>query len=408
MTAVREEEVDEQFHRAHSTFVTGYPTPLPSPSLPRSTPVRKPVQSITYPPQQRVREPSLQLSPPPSIPPPTPPESIESPSPPTKPLHKTQKNKFAKFGKAIRKLFHSNVEKPPRQQSAVIYQDASLGTAFRRNDVGPSRYPQTISPTGLPNIKPSTPPSPHKSAQKQSLQSVVTSNETKMPPVTGRPPTSVLLLAQSRSATNGVQRSWETMWVPGIAGLGAHIICKGILPSDLSDLEWISPNLTALGRQKILSCMRAPLSAGEEPGYIYAYKISEDSSKENYYKIGRTQNLTRRLYQWSRSCPYTPLLIEFFPSPSTLRRSSSSSSISSVFKREEPEKMVRCAVTHRVERLIHLELEDRFGRADIMENCICGKIHKEWFHGGNDWNEIREVIVRWVGFARIAYGENMV
>src|SRR5579859_7628666 len=40
----------------------------------------------------------------------------------------------------------------------------------------------------------------------------------------------------------GVQRSWETMWVPGIDGLGAHIICR----------EWLSPSLTAIGRQKLL------------------------------------------------------------------------------------------------------------------------------------------------------------
>ena len=138
--------------------------------------------------------------------------------------------------------------------------------------------------------------------------------------------------------------------------------------------------------------------------------IIDDKSEGNYYKIGRTQNLTRRLYQWSRSCPYTPLLIEFFPTPpqTNLRRSSSASSLSSVFKREEPEKMVKCAVTHRVERLIHLELEDRFGRADIMENCRCGRIHKEWFYGGDGWIKVRDVIVRWIGFARIAYGEVIV
>ena len=66
------------------------------------------------------------------------------------------------------------------------------------------------------------------------------------------------------------------MWVPGIDGYGAHIICKGLLPQLFRPLtaEWSSPNLSAAGSQKILNCMRAPLSAGEEPGYIYVYKIS--------------------------------------------------------------------------------------------------------------------------------------
>ena len=178
--------------------------------------------------------------------------------------------------------------------------------------------------------------------------------------------------------------------------------------------------------------MRAPLSTGEEPGYIYVYKISgspdptevaykvehKSSNDGVFYKVGRAQNLMRRLYQWSRSCPYTPLLVEFFPNPPTrpLRPISSAASISSLFRRGEvtppttPARIVKCAVTHRVERLIHLELEDRFGRVNISgEGCQCGKIHKEWFRGGDGheagWADVRDVIARWVGFARIAYGE---
>ena len=75
-----------------------------------------------------------------------------------------------------------------------------------------------------------------------------------------------------------------------------------------------------------------------------------------------------------------------------------------------PTRIVKCSVTHRVERLIHLELEDRFGRVDISgEGCQCGKIHREWFRGGEGgWAEVKDVIVRWVGFARIAYGEVIV
>ena len=72
-----------------------------------------------------------------------------------------------------------------------------------------------------------------------------------------------------------------------------------------------------------------------------------------------------------------------------------------------PRRMTKCAVTHRVERLIHLELEDRFGRDG--RQCQCGTVHKEWFHGGkgdeNGWVDVRDVISRWVGFARVAYGE---
>ena len=108
--------------------------------------------------------------------------------------------------------------------------------------------------------------------------------------------------------------------------------------------------------------------------------------------------------------------MEFFPTPSEsmLKRNASSSSVSSPFRRDvataQIQRMAKCAITHRIERLIHLELEDRFGRVDILKKgCSCGKSHKEWFHGGDGqeggWVDIRDVIVRWVGFARIAYGE---
>jgi T5orf172 domain len=135
-----------------------------------------------------------------------------------------------------------------------------------------------------------------------------------------------------------------------------------------------------------------------------------------HYKVGRTQNLTRRMHQWSRSCSYTPILMEFFPSQPVLtpRPTSSTSSLTSVVRKVDTGKQgksVKCVVTHRVERLIHLELEDRFGRADIWGEggCRCGRVHKEWFRGwdaaGGGWSEVRDVIARWVGFARIAYGE---
>lgn len=406
------------------------PSPTPSPSPPNNkignwSPARKPVPCVAYPPPKVARPPSLQLSPPPSIPPPTPPLSMNSPNP--KPAQRQKKGLY-KLRMAFRKLFHSG--KTKSSDEIDIRRTPSLNATFRKNELGPSRYPQAITPAGLPSsnpsitgpqlMKPATrphnpstqslPPSPPDSSASHAHSSNTPSRPS--PPL-ATPQTTIIShlsrITQTQPLRLGVQRSWETMWVPGIDGLGAHIICK----------EWLYPQLTPVGRQKLLSCMRAPLSIGEEPGYIYVYKISEKTD-EVFYKVGRTQNLTRRFYQWSRSCPYIPLLVEFFPSPpqGMLKRTASSSSVSSLFKREGGTneggigtgRMVKCAVTHRIERLIHLELEDRFGRVDISRGgCQCGKFHKEWFRGGmgqdGGWPEVRDVIVRWVGFARIAYGE---
>jgi hypothetical protein len=74
--------------------------------------------------------------------------------------------------------------------------------------------------------------------------------------------------------------------------------------------------------------------------------------------------------------------------------------------------MLRCAYSHRIERLIHLELTDRFGKNRVKKECQCGKIHRELFCGENgiddSWNDIRDVIVHWVIFGRIVYGDIMV
>ena len=245
---------------------TGYATPEPSPT--KVSPVRKPVPSGEYFPKQRgPRYPSMQLSPPPSIAPPTPPESIHSVT--RKPTERSKPKGLIKFGKAIRKLFH-----PEKRKSTVEY--PSPQTSFHRNELPPSRYPQTISPTGFPStpsaLSRQTPPS--SPSQKQPHQQHLPPTPERSPPRPGHQASPSGQSAVVSQRKNGVQRSWETMWVPGTDGLGAHIICSGIANQIPLTIEWLSPKLTPVGRQKLLSCMRAPLSAGEEPGYIYIYKIS--------------------------------------------------------------------------------------------------------------------------------------
>jgi hypothetical protein len=56
-----------------------------------------------------------------------------------------------------------------------------------------------------------------------------------------------------------------------------------------------------------------------------------------------------------------------------------------------------------------LELRDRFGKNNLRKECTCGKVHREMFWGrdGNDdtWPEIRDIIIHWVAFGNIAYGD---
>ena len=119
MTIVEEYQDDAEWEtpppHGHATNNTSrqYPAPLPTPSPSpqrRVSPSRKPVPSPLLTPESQIRHPSLQLSPPPSIPPPTPPMSINSPSGLT--VRHRQKKGFFNLSKAFRKLFRPQSERP--------------------------------------------------------------------------------------------------------------------------------------------------------------------------------------------------------------------------------------------------------------------------------------------------------
>ena len=100
-------------------------------------------------------------------------------------------------------------------------------------------------------------------------------------------------------------------------------------------------------------------------------------------KIGRASNVQRRLNEWTRQCSYNVTLIRFYPYTSS---------------QNVPRKV---PYVHRVEHLIHTELNDK--RVRDMEKCPeCGKQHKEWFEIKADKDELRRVdecIRRWVAWA---------
>lgn len=206
----------------------GHSTTLVSPPLSsRMVPTRKPLQSPTVPAAENMPAPSMQLSTAPSTRPwpPTTHSSIHSTSP-------TPQNKSISFGKMIRKLFRHEKSKIPKYPH-------SLGNKLVPNDIGLPRYPQTTPPSAVPRSGSPIPIElqarlPHAKRRPPSIGGNLKGSNpvrpVKVPQVQCRSPTSALQLAQSGAAIyNGVQRSWETMWVPGIDGLGSHIICKGTL-----------------------------------------------------------------------------------------------------------------------------------------------------------------------------------
>ena len=102
-------------------------------------------------------------------------------------------------------------------------------------------------------------------------------------------------------------------------------------------------------------------------------------------KIGRATNVQRRLNEWTRQCGYNLSLIRYYPYVS------SSSPGASV--RKVPH-------SHKVERLIHIELAGLGRRVADREKCgACGREHREWFEVDATRKgvaDVDELVRRWI------------
>ncbi|KAK0720263.1 meiotically up-regulated gene 113-domain-containing protein [Lasiosphaeris hirsuta] len=112
---------------------------------------------------------------------------------------------------------------------------------------------------------------------------------------------------------------------------------------------------------------------------------SSKNSKKILLKIGRANNVQRRLNEWTRQCGYNLSLIRFYPYIP-------SGSPAAVAPRKIPQ-------SHKVERLVHIELAGRGLRVADREKCsACGREHREWFEveaSRQAVADVDEVVRRW-------------
>ncbi|KND00342.1 uncharacterized protein SPPG_04664 [Spizellomyces punctatus DAOM BR117] len=111
--------------------------------------------------------------------------------------------------------------------------------------------------------------------------------------------------------------------------------------------EWIDETLSHYTKKRLIDELVKPVSDKDGPGYIYVYQLMEGDGvlDGSMYKIGRTTNISRRLTQWSTRCGLTPHLIaHFYTTP----------------------------YAHRAERLIHIELSERFGTGPVAGGWLGG------------------------------------
>lgn len=134
-------------------------------------------------------------------------------------------------------------------------------------------------------------------------------------------------------------------------------------------------------------------------------------SKTIMLKIGRANNVTRRMNEWQRQCGYALNLVRWYPyipssgtpspGPSPSRQSPPLYPDLSkpATPRRESDVVRKVPYVKRVERLIHLELASR----QVKRHCnACGKAHREWFEVEASQAGVKavdEVVRRWVTWA---------
>ncbi|KZV88587.1 hypothetical protein EXIGLDRAFT_839120 [Exidia glandulosa HHB12029] len=100
--------------------------------------------------------------------------------------------------------------------------------------------------------------------------------------------------------------------------------------------DWISPLTSAQTQKAIRLEMVKEISPSDPPGFIYVYKVEEDSHDGALVlKIGRSNNVTRRIGEWEKQCGKTLVVLGFWPAVAPM-----------------------CKCSGRVERLSQLELAD--------------------------------------------------
>ncbi|KAK5694353.1 hypothetical protein LTR17_024872 [Elasticomyces elasticus] len=218
-------------------------------------------------------------------------------------------------------------------------------------------------------------------------------------------------------------------------------------------LSLIPPHLTPQTTSALLAELIKPISPHDEEGYIYIFWLTpqsrqapaedttrsllspglrsqnerrisevmteysydgteEDGKKTIMLKIGRANNVTRRMNEWQRQCGYALNLVRWYPyvsstpQPSPIRTSQAPlypdltrpPSLSQQ-QRRQSEGVRKVPCVKRVERLIHLELQEK----QVKRQCAaCGKEHREWFEMDASQAGIRgvdECVKRWVGWA---------
>ena len=172
-------------------------------------------------------------------------------------------------------------------------------------------------------------------------------------------------------------------------------------PDEATARSLLSPPQPEVGRRRVSDVM----SEYSVPRGSSTRSPSEPGRKTIMLKIGRANNVTRRMNEWQRQCGYSLTLIRWYPHiPSSARNSPHPSPTNSrrpsAARLSDAGLVKKVPYVKRVERLIHLELQDQRVKKEECE--VCGKEHREWFAvkaSADGVKAVDEVVRRWVEWA---------
>jgi hypothetical protein len=195
---------------------------------------------------------------------------------------------------------------------------------------------------------------------------------------------------------------------------------------------WLTPQSKSTPSESTARSLLAPPGPSRRPGYgrrisdvmtEYSFDDDEPSFADSrsgpragtnqrrtiMLKIGRANNITRRMNEWQRQCGYALNLVRWYPYVSSSPQSSPQHERQPLYPADlsrppssrrpsSGEGVHKVPCVKRVERLIHLELADK----QVKKQCsACGKEHREWFEVEASQAGVRgvdEVVRRWVGW----------
>ncbi|KAI9721522.1 MAG: hypothetical protein M1812_002284 [Candelaria pacifica] len=302
---------------------------------------------------------------------------------------------------------------PPLRARTKVSKDGRLEDVFNMNGY---TKPASMS-MEVPNTVHSSPGNPFSQRSARQHQSSTGSPHASRRPVSQRPSDRPSLTQDPPSQTTSLLALIPPYLNPQTTSLLLAELGKPVSAADEPGfiyMFWLTPastaTTTAQTSSSLLPAPSTPKNAkGSRASAIMSSlpsnvdRAASTNERNILLKIGRASNVQRRMNEWKRQCGYDLSLIRFYPYVSSSSRSStppsSRRSDSSNGALDADGAGVRKVPhAHKVERLIHIELADK----RVKKLCeTCGREHREWFEveaSREGVKAVDEVVRRWVAW----------